>query len=224
MNDEKITVYLHALDWTMGEFAFFDIKLSGEGKLTVAWGDGHVSHYQSHNADQTLRVEHDYGKKAKIGEERYVVTIECSEATVKALHTGCIDIAIDNIDFSRSPSIEWLNMSWLGDIDLSPITGLKHLVCHGSEAIGLDMRNNVNLETLDCSFSKVQRLRLSRCANLREIDCTGCSDLRDIVLSNNSQLSRIKISPDHNIKPKSWEVVQRIIEKNHGEITHPYEI
>lgn len=92
MNNERIIVYLHALNWTMGEFAFFDIVLSGDGALL-----------------------------------------------------------------------------------------------------------------------------LSRCDKLSELDCSY-SDLRDITLNNDSQLSKIILSPNHKIKPKSWEYVQKIVERNHGVI------
>lgn len=146
---DRIIVKLHVLNWTMGEVAFFDITLSGDGELEVSWGDSKVSHYRPRYKGEKIRVEHDYGKNAKIDEQHFVVNIECKGATIRTFYTGCMDMEIDDIDFSCALSIESLSMSWL---------------------------------------------------------------------SNNSQLSKITISPNHNIKPKSWEYVQRIIEKNHGEI------
>jgi len=109
-------------------------------------------------------------------------------------------------------------MCWLGNIELSPIVKLIHLIFHGSTAQTLDLRRNINLETLDCSYSKVQSLLLSKCNNIKEIDCSYCHDLQNITFSNGSQLTKITLSHDHNIKPKSWEYIQKIIEKNHGEI------
>lgn len=218
MNNERIIVMLHALNWTMGEVAFFDITLSGDGELDVSWGDGRVSCHRPRYKGENIRVEHDYGKNAKIYEQHFVINIECKDATIRTLHTGCFDMEIDDIDFSDSPSIESLNMSWLGDIDLSPITALKHLDCTGSLAPMLDFRHNTELETLICRCSRARKLLLSRCDKLKELDCSCSSDLQEIALSNNSELTKIIISSDHNIKPKSWEYVQKIIEKNHGEI------
>lgn len=127
---------------------------------------------------------------------------------------------IDDIDFSEAPSIESLTMTWLGNIDLSPITALKHLNCTGLSASVLDLRQNTNLETLNCSCSHTQKLILSHCDRLRELNCAYCSNLRDIALSNNSQLSKITLSTNHTIRPKSWEYVQKIIEHNHGVIDY----
>lgn len=144
---ERIIVKLHALNWTMGEVAFFDITLAGVGELTVDWGDGHVSHYHPRHDGERLKVEHDYGKKAKISRLHFVVNIKCAGTTFKAFDTGCIDMEIDDIDFCDSPSIESLTMTWFGKIDLSSITTLKHLDCTGSTASVLDFRQNTNLET-----------------------------------------------------------------------------
>lgn len=218
MKEEKIVIRLHALDWIMGEFAFFDVSLFDEGVLYVDWGDGLNSNHITRYKGEKLRIEHDYGKKAKIAEEHFIVTIYIKDTSIKYLHTGCIDIAIDGIDFNSSPSIESLNMCSLGCIDLSPIVNLEHLVCQGSIAATLDLRGNINLKFLDCRFSKVQHLLLSKCDKLQEIDCSYCHDLRTITLSNNSCLSKITISSDNKLKSKSWKYVKKIIEKNNGEI------
>lgn len=216
--NEKIIVCLHALNWMMGEVAYFDITLSGDGELFVSWGDGRESHYRPLYKNDDIRVEHEYGRNAKVSEQHFSVSIECTDATIRKFHTGCIDIAIDDIDFSGSPSLESLNMSGLDAIDLSSIKELKHLVCQESSALHLDLRSNTNLETLDCSYSKVQKLILSRCDNLREINCTGCYDLRDIAISNNSHLSKITLFQPHKIKSNSWKYVEKTIKRNQGEI------
>ena len=66
---EKITIRLHALNWTMGEVAFFDLALSGIGSLQADWGDGHTASCQSFHAGEPIRIEHDYGSKVKAAEE-----------------------------------------------------------------------------------------------------------------------------------------------------------
>lgn len=218
--NERIIVNLHALNWTMGEVAFFDITVADIGELMVDWGDGHVSHYHPHYDGERLKVEHDYGKKAKISRQHFVVNIECIGTTFKSFDTGCLDMEIDDIDFRGSPSIESLTMTWLGKIDLSSITALKHLDCIGSAASVLDFRKNTNLETLNCSCSQTQKLILSHCDKLRELNCAYCFTLREIALSNNSQLSKIALSTNHTIRPKSWEYVQKIIHRNHGVIDY----
>jgi len=180
---ESIIVRLHALNWTMGEFAYFDIGIEGEAHLNVDWGDGKSSVHTAKYDGEMLCIEHDYGIKAKYSEEHFMVTIRSIDSSIKYLHTGCIDIAIDDIDFSASPSIEALNMSWLGEIDLSPLINLKYLECHGSKAEILDLQRNINLRMLDCRFSNVRHLRLSRCNQLQEIDCSYCHNLQGIALS-----------------------------------------
>lgn len=157
---------LHALNWMMGEVAFFDITLAGVGDLTVDLGDGHVSHYYLRYDGEHLRVEHDYGKKARINRQHFVVNIECVGTTFKVFDTGCIDMEIGDIDFSSAPSLESLTMTWLGDINLSPIIALKHLDCTGSAASVLNFRQNTNLETLNYSCSQTQKLILSHCDKL----------------------------------------------------------
>ena len=104
MQKEKIIVKLHALDWTMGEVAFFYFTLSDIGRLKVEWGDGHTSHYHG----KEIRAEHSYHSSAKKTGEPFKVIIECKDCTFKYFHTGCFDMAIDNVDFRESPSLETL--------------------------------------------------------------------------------------------------------------------
>ncbi len=215
---EKITIRLHALNWKMGEFAFFDLVLSGKGELKADWGDGHVSSNHPRYEGEALRIEHDYGTKAKISEEHFVVTLECMDCAFKAFDSGCIDMHIDEMDFSEAPSIERLRICWNGPIDLSPLVALKRLECRGTVATVLDLRCNTNLEFLDCSCSKVQKVLASKCNLLREIECACCEELREITLGNESQLSKIGISPDYKMKEKSWVYVQKTIQNNGGEI------
>lgn len=216
--EEKITIRLHALDWTMGEFAFFDLVLSGMGELKADWGDGHVSSHHPHYEGETLRIEHDYGTKAKVSEEHFVVTLECLDCTFMAFDSGCIDMHIDEMDFSEAPSIERLRICRNGPTDLSPLVALKHLECSGTSATVLDLRCNTDIEFLDCCCSEVQKVLASKCDHLREIRCSCCHKLCEITLSNESQLSRIEISPDLKMKEKSWDYVQKTIQKNGGEI------
>lgn len=215
---EKITIRLHALNWTMGEVAFFDLALSGIGSLQADWGDGHTASCQSFHAGEPIRIEHDYGSKVKAAEEHFVVTLECFDCTFKSFDSGCMDMHIDELDFSEAPSIEKLRICWNGPTDLSALIALKNLECRGTSATVLDLRYNTNIEFLDCSCSKVQKVLASKCDRLREILCSCCQELREITLSNESQLSKIEISPDHKMKEKSWNYVQKTIQKNNGEI------
>lgn len=215
---EKITIRLHALNWTMGEVAFFDLALSGIGALQADWGDGHTSSCQSFHAGEPIRIEHDYGSKVKAAEEHFVVTLECFDCTFKAFDSGCMDMHIDELDFSEAPSIERLRICWNGPTDLAPLVALKRLECRGTSSTVLDLRCNTNIEFLDCSCSKVQKVLASKCDCLREILCSGCHELREITLSNESQLSKIEISLDHKMKERSWDYVQKTIQKNNGKI------
>lgn len=216
--NEKITIKLHALNWTMGEVAFFDLALSGIGLLKADWGDGHTSSCQSFHAGEPIRIEHDYGSKVKAAEEHFVVTLECLDCTFMAFDSGCIDMHIDKIDFCEAPSIERLRICWNGPTDLSPLVALKQLECRGTSAKVLDLRCNTNIEFLDCSCSEVQKVLASKCDHLWEIRCSCCQELCEITLSNESQLSKIVISPDHKMKEKSWSYVQKTIQKNGGKI------
>lgn len=215
---EKIAIKLHALNWTMGEVAFFDLTLSGIGSLMADWGDGHTSSCQSFHAGEPIRIEHDYGTKVKASEEHFVVTLECFDCTFKAFDSGCLDMHIDKLDFSEAPSIEKLRICWNGPTDLSLLVALKHLECRGTSATVIDLRYNTNIKFLDCSCSKVQKVLTAKCNHLQEIRCSCCNELHEITLSNNSQLSKIEISPDHKMKEKSWNYVQKAIKKNNGEI------
>jgi len=213
MQKEKIIVKLHALDWTMGEVAFFYFTLSDIGRLKVEWGDGHTSHYHG----KEIRAEHSYHSSAKKTGEPFKVIIECEDCTFKYFHTGCFDMAIDNVDFRESPSLETLE-SHGAHADLSPLKELKHFWYHESSGTTLDLNSNTQLETLDCSCGEMQSLLLSKCDNLKTLECWCCHNLRRITLSNASQLSKIVISPDHCVEPKCWEHIQKTIQKNNGTI------
>jgi hypothetical protein len=66
MND-KISIYVMTLDWTQGNIAYFDLKLSVDATVLIDWGDGKQQQsftnyaYRTGNTDW-LRFEHTYSK------------------------------------------------------------------------------------------------------------------------------------------------------------------
>ncbi|MCF2553178.1 hypothetical protein I6E20_14390, partial [Bacteroides caecigallinarum] len=82
---------------------------------------------------------------------------------------------IQNVDFSIFTSLESLacyNMAnFMSELDLSNNPELRTLECSNSKITGLNLRNNAKLETLWCSNNNLTELDLTCNTLLRELDC-----------------------------------------------------
>ena len=102
---------IQALDWTMGEVGNVFIGLKG-GECMIDWGDGHTSVIQAHPREVYPQyVSHVYPSNCKSSGDIFDVVISSTEDNIVFLNTGCIDMAILDLDLSKCPELERLDLT-----------------------------------------------------------------------------------------------------------------
>ena len=195
---------IQALDWTMGEVANVFVGLKG-GECMIDWGDGHTSVFQAHPREVYPQYEsHVYPSKCKTSGDIFDVVITSTEDNIVFLNTGCIDMAILDLDLTQCPELERLDLT-------RPVKSL-------------DLSHNQALEQLQIKGYDNPRLDISRCDNLWYLDC-GNSEIKEIVVSNQSALKEI-IFLYHcplDVNLKSFNFIRSTLDRNNGCITILYE-
>ena len=195
---------IQALDWTMGEVGNVFIGLKG-GECMIDWGDGHTSVIQAHPREVYPQyVSHVYPSNCKSSGEIFDVVISSTEDNIVFLNTGCIDMAILDLDLTQCPELERLDLT-------RPVKSL-------------DLSHNQALEQLQIKGYDNPRLDISRCDNLWYLDC-GNSEIKEIVVSNQSALKEI-IFMYHcplDVNRKSFNFIRAMLDRNNGSITILYE-
>jgi hypothetical protein len=106
-----IRMKIQALDWTMGEVGNVFIGLKG-GECMIDWGDGHTSVIQAHPREVYPQyVSHVYPSNCKSSGDIFDVVIRSTEDNIVFLNTGCIDMAILDLDLSKCPELERLALT-----------------------------------------------------------------------------------------------------------------
>lgn len=199
-----IRMKIQALDWTMGEVANVFVGLKG-GEGMIDWGDGHTSVFQAHPREVYPQYEsHMYPCKCKTSGDIFDVVITSTEDNIVFLNTGCIDMAIIDLDLTQCPELERLDLT-------RPVKSLE-------------LSHNQALELLQIKGYDNPRFDISRCDNLWYLDC-GNSEIKEVVVSNQSALKEIiflyHCSLDVNLK--SFNFIRATLDRNNGSITILYE-
>ena len=199
-----IRMKIQALDWTMGEVGNVFIGLKG-GECMIDWGDGHTSVIQAHPREVYPQyVSHVYPSNCKSSGDIFDVVISSTEDNIVFLNTGCIDMAILDLDLTQCPELERLDLT--------------------RQVKSLDLSHNQALEQLQIKGYDNPRLDISRCDNLWYLDC-GSSEIKEIVVSNQSALKEI-IFLYHcplDVNLKSFNFIRSTLDRNNGCITILYE-
>ena len=142
-----IRMKIQALDWTMGEVGNVFIGLKG-GECMIDWGDGHTSVIQAHPREVYPQfVSHVYPSNCKSSGDIFDVVISSTEDNIVFLNTGCIDMAILELDISRCPELERLHLTGpVRKINTSCNKSLKELSIHDAYEMILDLTQNQDLE------------------------------------------------------------------------------
>lgn len=182
---------IQALDWTMGEVGNVFIGLKG-GECMIDWGDGHASVIQAHPREVYPQyVSHVYPSKCKSSGDIFDVVISSTEDNIVFLNTGCIDMAILDLDLSKCPELERLDLTrQVRILDTRFNISLRKLLIYNAQGISLDLSSNQNLEELEIKGYDNPRLNISGCNKLWYLDC-GNSRMREILVSNVSALKEI---------------------------------
>lgn len=206
---------IQALDWTMGEVGNVFIGLKG-GECMIDWGDGHASVIQAHPREVYPQyVSHVYPSKCKSSGDIFDVVISSTEDNIVFLNTGCIDMAILDLDLSKCPELERLDLTrQVKILDTRFNISLRKLLIYNAQGTSLDLSCNQNLEELEIKGYDNSKLNISRCNKLWYLDC-GNSRMREILVSNSSALKEIIFREKCPLTPRS----NRTLERNNGTMT-----
>ena len=76
-------------------------------------------------------------------------------------------------------------------VGIEYFTALKELYCYGNDLLTLDLSHNPNLEVLDCSYNlEMDSINLSNCFKLKSLDCNYTA-LQNLDISKNADLTRL---------------------------------
>ena len=218
MEEDKIMLYMQCLNWTCGEVAFFSLLLAKDAVVRIDWGDNHCTMVR-YKSNGWQRVEHLYSEKARKTEQSFVVILESeAKGQIIGFSNGSIDMQTNAIDLIECQSLEYLIAEGMKQLDLSHCPNLKELDISEWKMPEIDLTANIALERLKCNCSKITRLNLSKCINLKEIECWCCFDLKHIGICNDSRLTRIDMDKDNQIKDIEMRFIREAIERNSGEI------
>ena len=216
---------IQALDWTMGEVANVFVGLKG-GECMIDWGDGHTSIIQAHPREVYPQYEsHVYPSNCKTSGDIFDVVISSTEDNIVFLNTGCIDMAILELDLSQCPELERLDLTRpVKSLDTRFNKSLKELSIYNAQGISMDLAHNQALEQLQIKGYDNPRLDISRCDKLWYLDC-GNSKIKEIAVSNQSSLKEViflySCPLDANLK--SFNFIRETLDRNNGSITILYE-
>ena len=212
---------IQARDLTMGEVANVFVGLKG-GDCMIDWGDGHASVFQAHPLEVYPQYEsHVYPSKCKKSGDVFDVVICSNEDNIVFLNTGCIDMAILDLDLSDCPELERLDLTRpVKSLDTQFNKSLKELSIYNAQGISMDLSHNQALEQLELRGYNNLRLDISKCDKLWFLDC-GDSKIKDIVISNQSSLKEIifrhRCPLDANLKSTAF--LCATMDRNNGCIT-----
>ena len=182
---------IQALDWTMGDVGSVFVGLKG-GSCRIDWGDGRTSSFKAHPYEVYPQHEsHVYPSKCKKSGDIFDVVICSTEDNIVFLNTGCIDMAILELDLSKCPELERLDLTrQVRILDTRFNISLRKLLIYNAQGISLDLSSNQNLEELEIKGYDNPRLNISGCNKLWYLDC-GNSRMREILVSNVTALKEI---------------------------------
>ena len=214
-----IRMKIQALDWTMGEVGNFFVGLK-RGMCRIDWGDGHTSVIQAHPREVYPQyVSHVYPSNCKSSGDIFDVVISSTEDNIVFLNTGCIDMAILDLDLSKCPELERLDLTrQVRILDTRFNISLRKLLIYNAQGISLDLSSNQNLEELEIKGYDNPRLNISGCNKLWYLDC-GNSRMREILVSNVSALKEIIFGEECPLTPRSLSYVNKTLERNNGTMT-----
>ena len=147
------------------------------------------------------------------------VVISSTEDNIVFLNTGCIDMAILDLDLSKCPELERLDLTrQVKILDTRSNISLRKLLIYNAQGTSLDLSCNQNLEELEIKGYDNSKLNISRCNKLWYLDC-GNSRMREILVSNSSSLKEIIFMEECPLTPRSLSYVKRTLERNNGTMT-----
>ena len=206
-------------DWSYGDVVSVCVRLDERASETyIYWGDGKRNLlYPSSLYDRWTVVHHCYNNHNRCEPFKIALLSQTPEC-VLGVRCGVAEVDVNYVTLHNCEGLIEFDCSYLPTSPkFEKCTHLKKLVCSGFGGQDLNLENLGELEELDCSYSKLKKLNLSRNYNLVKLVCHSCKDLRTIGLSNNSCLTDLliwDISPDFSMKSRLY--LERIVKQNNG--------
>jgi hypothetical protein len=169
------------------------LKLDGEGPVTIDWGDGSpwitrdLIPLWSENADENKNAF----KNAYSGKPPYTITISGENIT----DLDCGKMGLTAIDVRKNAKLEVLECSdnQLTQMDVRSNSKLRRLKCEKNQLTKIDLSKNPDLISLSIDENKLKNLDVSNNAQLAWLYCNN-NQLTSLNLSKNPLLDTLRIS------------------------------
>ncbi len=184
---------VRAINWTMGNHGSVWLQLS-EGECRVDWGDGHISiikapPYQDQNNMEWVYARYEYHKSCIETEQVFDVSISSEEDNIVGFLISFGEMMVQSVDFSECQELEYLKAgSLIEKLDITTNPGIKKIELTGDAAVLADFSNSTGLEELILTISGRKSLNISKCSNLKYLDCSENYSMIKLSVSNNNSL------------------------------------
>ena len=100
------------------------------------------------------------------------------------------DFLITSLDLSANTALEFVHCpgNKITSLNVRNLVNLKSLNCNTNQITSLDLSTNTALEELDCGYTRIADLDLSSLVNLKVLKCVSSNYIRTVDLSNNIKL------------------------------------
>lgn len=212
-------------DWSHGDIVSVSVMLDERASETyILWGDGKRNIlYPSSLYDRWTVAHHCYDNHGRC-EPFKIALISQTPESVLGVRCGVSEVDVQSVALYNCDNlIEFTCRNLPSPPKFERCTHLKKLVCPAFGGDDLHLENLIELEELDCSFSNLKKLNLSRNHKLVKLDCNNCKDLRSICLSNDSCLTDLFIwDISRDFSKKSRLYLEKTVKQNNGTIYDDY--
>lgn len=104
--------------------------------------------------------------------------------------------AIIALDFSKNPSLEAITIDHndkLEQVNIKNCVNLKSLNCNYTLITELDLDDNINLENLYCDHAQLNSIDITSNTKLKHINFNYCKELKELNVSNNPDLEYLSV-------------------------------
>ncbi len=216
-----IVIQITTKDWSYGDIVSFGVKIDQRASSTyILWGNGKRNLlYPSSLDDRWTVVHHCYNTHGQCKTFTIALMTDTPES-IRGVWCGLAEVDVDRVILSNCDGlVEFSCKNLPAATEFIKCPHLKKLVCPGFRGDEINLENLTGLEELDCSFSSLKSLNLSRNNNLVKLDCRYCKGLKTIVISNDSCLKDVFMwdsSPDFYKNSRLY--LEKIVNQNNGTI------
>lgn len=216
-----ISISVETKEWMEGNHAWFDLQLAPGASVKVCWGDGTHSSCRQYYAEGWCRVEHRYSCEGKV--MPFIIEILSEdENSLTGIIDGTWEMTTNAVTVENAPCLLYMRYHNVKTFDFNGCPNLEELDCDSYQQESIDLAAVSNLRKLQCSYSLLHQLDLTQLPKLKDLDVSGCNNLKKIKVENNSCLKNLSIK-NIELDTHSEKWLRKIVEANKGEIIDKYD-